>query len=62
MNKTSENWKIYTKWRNNKTKTKRESISVYFQERCGGGQSLKTSGQPSNLSCRRNRQPRMTVT
>ena len=41
MNKTSENWKIYTKWRNNKTKTKRESISVYFQERCGGGPKSK---------------------
>ena len=40
-NKTSENWKTYTKWRNTKTKTKRESISVYFQERCGGGPKSK---------------------
>ena len=40
-NKTNENWKTYTKWRNIKTKTKRESISVYFQERCGGGLNRK---------------------
>ena len=40
-NKTSENWKNFTKWRNIKTKTKRESISVYFQERCGGGPKSK---------------------
>ena len=40
-NKTPENWKNYTKFRNLKTKTKRESISVYFQERCGGGPKSK---------------------
>ena len=31
----------HTKWRNTKTKTKGESISVYFQERCGGGPKSK---------------------
>ena len=35
-NKTSANWKAFTKWRNIKTKTKREPISVYFLEKCGG--------------------------
>ena len=40
-NKTSENWQNYVKFRNQKTKVKRESISVYFQERCGGGPKSK---------------------
>ena len=31
----------YTKFRNLKTKIKRESITVYFQERCGGGPKSK---------------------
>ena len=40
-NQTSENWKQFTKLRNMKTKIKRESISVYFLERCGGGPKSK---------------------
>ena len=44
-NKTSENWKTYTKWRNTKTKTKRESISVCFQERGTQVQGLLANHQ-----------------
>ena len=40
-NKTSENWQNYVKFRNQKTKVKHESISVYFQESCGGGPKSK---------------------
>ena len=40
-NQTHENWKMFTKLRNMKTKMKRESISVYFLERCGGGPRSK---------------------
>ena len=40
-NQTPENWKKFTKLRNMKTKIKRESISVYFLERCGGGPKSK---------------------
>ena len=39
--KTAEKWKKYTKLRNKKTKVKRDSISVYFLERCGGGPKSK---------------------
>lgn len=39
--KTQENWKNFTKLRNLKTKVKRESISIYFLERCGGGPKSK---------------------
>ena len=40
-NQTPENWKEITKPRNMKTKIKRESISVYFLEQCGGGPKSK---------------------
>ena len=40
-NQTPENWKKITKLRNMKTKIKRESIFVYFLERCGGGPKSK---------------------
>ena len=40
-NQTPDNWKKITKLRNMKTKIKRESISVYFLERCGGGPKSK---------------------
>ena len=33
--------KNFTNWRNIKTQTERESFSVYFQERCGGGPKSK---------------------
>ena len=39
--KTAENWKKYTQLRKQKTKVQRESISVYFLERCGGGPKSK---------------------
>ena len=40
-NRTHENWKNFTFLRNLKTKVKRESISMYFLERCGGGPKSK---------------------
>ena len=40
-NKSAQNWQNYVKFRNLKTKVKRDSISVYFQERCGGGPKSK---------------------
>ena len=40
-NRTRENWKNFTILRNLKTKVKRESISMYFLERCGGGPKSK---------------------
>ena len=40
-NRTRENWKNFTILRNLKTKVKREFISMYFLERCGGGPKSK---------------------
>ena len=40
-NKSAQSWQNYVKFRNLKTKVKRDSISVYFQERCGGGPKSK---------------------
>ena len=42
-NKSAQNWQNYVKFRNLKTKVKRDSISVYFQEWCGGGPKSKDS-------------------
>ena len=36
-NKTDKNWTKFTKQRNLVTKLKRQSIKLYFAERCGGG-------------------------
>ena len=40
-NRPRENWKNFTILRNLKTKVKRESISMYFLEKCGGGPKSK---------------------
>ena len=48
--KSDKNWNKYSKQRNYVTKLKRESSKLYFSERCGGGQSPRTSGQPFALS------------
>ena len=40
-NKSAQNWQNYVKFRNLKTKVKRDSISAYFQESCGGGPKSK---------------------
>ena len=39
--KTNENWHKFTKQRNFVTKLKRQSIKLYFAERCGGGTGSK---------------------
>ena len=51
--KTSSNWDNYRKQRNFVTKLKKQSMRVYFFERCAGGQSQKTFGPPSNLFCQK---------
>ena len=39
--KSDKNWNKYSKQRNYVTKLKRESIKLYFSERCGGGPKSK---------------------
>ena len=39
--KTNENWQNFTKQRNFVTKLKRQSVKLYFAERCGGGTGSK---------------------
>lgn len=59
--KNSRNWELYRKQRNYVTKLRKQSIQLYFFERCSGGQSQRTFGLPLSHFLAQN-QIKMTVT
>ena len=48
-NRSTKNWEAYKKIRNQKTKIKRNSIDIYFMERCSGGPKSKDFWPTINL-------------